>query len=687
MAELLIEIFSEEIPARMQARASADLSRLVVEGMKEAGLSFETVEDFATPRRLTLVVDGLPSAQPDIREERRGPKVDAPEKAVEGFLRANNVKLEDCEQRETKKGTFLFVVIEQKGRPTADVLAELLPVAFSKLPWPKSMRWGSGETKWVRPLQGLLTLFDGNVVDYEFGGLTACNTCRGHRFHAPTPFEVTGFADYREKLRSAYVILDPTERRKRILERARELAADEGFVLQEDNGLLDELAGLVEWPVPMMGEIEARFMAVPAEVLTTSMKINQKYLSLVDTAGNLVPRFITVANLEAEDGGAAIVAGNQFVLTARLADAEYFWNVDQKARLETRVPALRQVVFHAKLGSLGEKTRRVALLATNLSGFVPGAEALLCERSARLAKADLTSHMVGEFAELQGIMGRYYALHDGEDMAVANAIAAHYAPQGPSDACPNEPVSITVALADKLDTLAGFWLIDEKPTGSKDPYALRRAALGVIRLILENGLRLPLLTVLDRAFSGYPEKAAGDTASNLLAFFADRLKVHLRDTGVRHDLISAIFALGGEDDLVRLMARVQALSDFVHTDDGGNLLTAYRRAANILRIEEKKDKTSYDGDVAGELLAMAEESALNDALSSAAEDASRALKAEDFAEAMSALSQLRQPVDRFFDDVTVNAEEPELRENRLRLLAKIRHTLHQVADFSQIEGS
>ena len=686
MAGLLLELFSEEIPARMQGRAAGDLKRLVTDGLKGAGLELARAEAYATPRRLTLVVDGLPTAQPDVREERRGPRADAPEKAIEGFLRGNGISRDECEERETPKGVFLFAVIEQKGRPTAEVLAELLPKAIAELPWPKSMRWGSGTARWVRPLHSILALFDGAVVPFAFADVASGETTRGHRFHAAEPFAVTGFADYVQKLRDARVVLDPAERQRLIVAGATRLAEAEGLSLADDPALVEEIAGLVEWPVPVMGAFDERFLAVPAEVLVTTMRVNQKYLSLRHGDGRLAPRFVTVANLEAEDGGKQIAAGNRYVLTARLKDAEFFWEQDRKTRLEDRVPRLAQMVFHARLGSLQDKVARITSLAGHLAARILGAEVARCERAAWLAKADLISEMVFEFPELQGVMGRYYALNDGEPAEVAEAIAEHYSPLGPTDRCPRAPTAVAVALADKLDTLVGFFAIDEKPTGSRDPFALRRAALGVIRLVLENGLRLPLRQAFAEAQRLYGQAEDAALQDELMGFFADRLKVHLREQGVRHDLISAVFALTGEDDLVRLMARVEALSGFLDSDDGANLLVAYRRAANILRIEEKKDGTSHDGAADPARLRQAEENALAEALEGARGRAAAALETEDFEGAMTALATLRHPVDAFFDAVTVNAEEAALRVNRLRLLSQIRSTLHQVADFGQIEG-
>jgi len=685
MPELLLELFSEEIPARMQARAAADLERLVCDALNEAGLAWETVAAHATPRRLTLVVDGVPAAQPDTREERRGPRVDAPDKAIDGFLRATGLSRDDCEARDTGKGTFLFAVIERRGRPTAELLAELLPAACAALPWPKSMRWGAGETRWVRPLHGILALFDGAVVPFSFAGVDSGDESRGHRFLAPDAFAVTDFRDYREKLRAARVIIDADERGREIQAQAEALAAAEGLRLVADPALVAENAGLTEWPVCLLGRFDERFLEVPPEVLQTTLRVNQKYLSLTGADGALAPRFVAVANLEAEDGGRQIVAGNEYVTTARLADAEFFWQQDRKQSLESRLPALDDMVFHERLGSVGDKVRRIEQLAGLLAGHL-GADPDEARRAARLAKADLVSDMVYEFPELQGLMGRYYALNDGEAPVVAEAVGQHYAPQGPGDDCPSAPVSVAVALADKLDTLVGFWTIDEKPTGSRDPFALRRAALGVIRLILENGLRLPLLGTFGQAAALYGEDDAGGLAVDLLSFFADRLKVHLREQGVRHDLISAVFALSAEDDLVRLMARVAALRGLIDSDDGANLLTAYRRAANILRIEEKKDGGSYDPPADPAAFVEAEEAALKTALDGAGDVADGALRREDFPSAMAALAGLRAPVDRFFDTVTVNAPASDLRANRLRLLAEIRATVNRVADFSQIEG-
>lgn len=687
MAELLLELFSEEIPARMQARAAQDLSKLVTDGLKAADLGFDKVEALVTPRRLTLIVDGLPEKQPDLREERRGPRADAPEKAINGFLAGNCVTLDQCEKRETPKGVFLFAIVEQKGRAASEVINDIIEDAMNKLPWPKSMRWADQKIRWVRQLDRILCLFDGKVIPVTYGPVTAQDTTRGHRFLAPAEFSVANAADYKEKLRAAKVMLDREERKQVILEGAKKLAASEGFALLEDNGLLEEVCGLVEWPVPVMGKVDDQFMDIPREVLETSMREHQKYFVVEDKAGKLAARFITVSNMVTADKNAKIIAGNERVLRARLHDAKFFWDQDRKVTLQSRLPKLDSIVFHAKLGSLAERVMRLRGLARELSADIPNCDVKLADRAAEIGKADLVSQMVFEFTELQGLMGKYYAENDGEAPEVANAIAEHYAPAGPSDMCPTAPVSVDLALAEKLDTLAGFFAIDEKPTGSKDPFALRRAALGVIRLVLENGLRLPLGRIFAFAVSQYPADIRRDEAvEDLLAFFADRLKVHLREQGVRHDLVSAVFALDGEDDLVRLLARVEALSDFVSGESGVNLMAGYKRASNILRIEEKKDGTSYDADVSADLLSLEEERKLYEALIDVRHKALPLLRDEDYAAAMTEFARLREPVDTFFEKVTVNSDNADERANRLKLLAQIRTALHDIADFSKIES-
>jgi glycyl-tRNA synthetase beta chain len=694
MAELLVELFSEEIPARMQRRAAEEFQRLVASGLAEARLAGATVETFVTPRRLTLVAHGVPAEQPEAVEERKGPRVGAPPAAIEGFLRASGLaSLDEAEVRETDRGAFYAAILRRPGQPARDALPPVLAAAMAALPWPKSMRWGEGAVRWVRPLHNILAIFDGAplALHWPLGGastraLIANAETRGHRFLAPHPFTVRDFADYHAKLAAAKVMLDHRERCERIAADLARLAAAQALTVRDDPALIEEVAGLVEWPVVLLGRIDLPFMALPPEVLTTAMRAHQKYFALLDGEGRLAPRFALVANIETADGGAAIVAGNERVLRARLSDARFFWDQDRKVSLEARLPRLKDRVFHAKLGSDFDRAERLAALARRLAPHV-GADAAAAERAARLAKADLTAEMVGEFPELQGIMGRYYALHDGEAREVADAIAEHYAPQGPADRCPAAPISMAVALADKIDTLVGFFAIGEKPTGSKDPFALRRAALGVIRIVLENGLRLRLLEAFRAARTGYGFAAGdGEAERELLGFFAERLKVHLRSEGVRHDLIAAVFAAGEEDDLVRLLARVAALRDFLSTDDGANVQAALKRAGNIVRIEEQKDGSHYRGDVREDLLEEIEEKRLFTALRTARTRIAEALAEERFADAMGVVAGLRAPVDAFFDHVQVNCPASEVRANRLRLLSQIRSALGDVADFGLIEG-
>ena len=683
MPELLLELLSEEIPARMQARAADDLKRLVGDGLKGAGLSFTNAQTYVTPRRLTLVVHGLPAKQADISEERRGPRADAPEQAKQGFMKSLP-KDTKVTERETEKGTFLFAQVEQAGGKTRLILPGIIQAALQALPWPKSMRWGTGKARWVRPLHSILAVYDQEGLEMEFAGIQAGVTTRGHAFMAPAGISVSDFADYEKAMKAAKVVIDPDARKQTISGDAARMCKGAGVTLKDDPALLDEVAGLVEWPVVLMGDIDAEFMDVPPEVLITSMRKHQKYFACLDAKGNLAPKFVVVANRETADGGRQVIAGNERVLRARLADAKFFWDQDRKTTLASKAPQLKERVFHAKLGTLDEKVDRMQALAAALCDYVPKADRDKVRSAARLAKADLSTGMVGEFPDLQGVMGAYYARFDGESEAVAAAISDHYSPLGPSDACPSKPESVCVALADKIDSLVGFWSIDEKPTGSKDPYALRRSALGVIRLIIENKLRLPLLSVFAQSRDLYGKGEA--VGPDLMAFFADRLKVHLREQGVKHDHIDAVFALGGEDDLVRLLARVEALADFLGSDDGGNLLTAYRRAANILKIEEKKDATSYAAQPDDTLLKDDAERALYSALKDAAPVIAEKVAAEDFTGAMAALAGLRAPVDAFFDKVTVNTDDAKVRENRLKLLSMIRTALEGVADFSKIEG-
>ncbi|QDI81703.1 glycine--tRNA ligase subunit beta [Methylorubrum populi] len=696
MPDLLLELLSEEIPARMQRRAAEDLKKLVTDALVERGFLYEGAKAFATPRRLALHIAGLPARGEAVREERRGPRVGAPEAAVQGFLKSAGLSSLDQATTVTdpKKGEFYLAVIERPGRETLDVLAEILPGIIKSFPWPKSMRWGAasaqpGSLRWVRPLQSIVATFGPetetpDVVPFAVEGISVGTTTRGHRFLSPEPFEVRRFDDYVPALERADVILDADRRKDIILHDAKDLAFARGLDLVEDEGLLEEVAGLVERPVVLMGSFEERFLEIPAEAIRATIRANQKCFVLRKSGSEeLAPAFLLVSNLVASDGGAAITAGNERVVRARLSDARFFWETDKATKLEDRLPKLDAIVFHEKLGTQGERVARIAALAKDIAPLV-GADPALAERAARLAKADLVTEMVGEFPELQGLMGRKYAELQGEHPSVAAAIEEHYKPVGPSDRVPTDPVSIAVALADKLDTLAGFWSIDEKPTGSKDPYALRRAALGVIRALIERSLRLSLASLVAPRFAN----AGTERTADLLAFFADRLKVYLRDQGARHDLIDAVFALPGQDDLLLVVRRVEALGAFLATDDGKNLLAGYKRAANILRIEEKKDGRTYDAAPDAALAASGEpeERALAEALTAAREEASAAVAAEDFSGAMRALSRLRAPVDAFFEKVTVNADDPALRRNRLLLLNALRAATREVAEFSRIEG-
>ncbi|WP_262296219.1 glycine--tRNA ligase subunit beta [Microvirga sesbaniae] len=751
MPDLLLELFSEEIPARMQRRAAEDLKKLVTDALVERGFLYEGAKAFATPRRLALQVAGLPVKGQDVREERKGPRVGSPDAAIQGFLKGAGLSsIEQAKiESDPKKGEFYVAVIERPGRSTPDVLAEILPGIVKTFPWPKSMRWGTasrepGSLRWVRPLHSIICTFgpeteDPEVVRFEVDGIVSGDVTKGHRFLAPGEIRVKRFDDYAPALERARVVIDADRRKDMILHDAKDLAFAQGLELVEDEGLLEEVAGLVEWPVVLMGSFDEAFLDIPPEVIRTTIRANQKCFVLRDSGtGRLANRFLLTSNLIAADGGKTIVGGNERVVRARLSDAKFFWETDQKVKLEDRLEKLKSIVFHEKLGTQYERVERIAALARELAPMV-GADPELAERGARLAKADLVTEMVGEFPELQGLMGRYYATLQGEHDSVAAAVEEHYKPLGPSDRVPTDPVSVAVALADKLDTLVGFWAIDEKPTGSKDPYALRRAALGVIRLVLENNLKLSLTSLLAKPFArtanaalfadflkakelveaieqspfapvvehpSVAELAAifrqrqiveGETlarlmharALDLLAFFADRLKVYLRDQGARHDLIDAVFSLEGQDDLLMIVRRVEALGRFLDTEDGRNLLAGYRRAANILRIEEKKDGRSYGETPDLQIVndqGQIEEKALAVVLDGAKREAASAVEAEDFEGAMRALSRLRQPVDAFFDKVTVNAEDPGLRANRLRLLNDIREATRTVADFSRIEG-
>ena len=689
MSELLLELFGEEIPSRMQARAADDLQRLMVAALAEANLAFEHMDAFATPRRLALCVTGLPPRQSDTREERKGPRVGAPEKALRGFLRGAGLdNIDQCEIREDRKGAFYVAISERKGRETPAVLAEIIPAIINRFPWPKSMRWGSGSLRWVRPLHSIACVFgpsenNSRIIEFEVDGLKSGNITHGHRFMAPDAIRVRHFSDYEQKLENAFVLLDADKRRARIREQAQRLASDNNLELVDDPALLEEVSGLVEWPVALLGRFDEDFLDLPPEVLETSMRKHQKYFALRSAGtGKLSNHFIVVSNLAAKDGGTAITQGNERVLRARLADARFFWDQDLKTPLGLRTAELDAITFHAKLGSQGERVRRITALARDIAPFVDADEDEAAEAAA-LCKSDLVTQMVGEFPDLQGLMGRHYAEKNCVKPYVAKAIEDHYKPQGPKDAVPGNPISIAVALADKIDTLVGFWAIDEKPTGSKDPYALRRAALGVIRIVLENDLRLDLRALL--VLSGHYHDKAIDS-DDLMRFFADRLKVYLRDKGARHDLIDAVFALPDQDDLLMIVRRVEALADFLDSDDGANLLAGVKRAANILRIEEKKDQRRFDGPVNENLLTEPAEKALLAAIDEASNTAAAAIRREDFTAAMTAMAALRSPVDAFFDGVTVNADDPLLRENRLNLLAQIRTATLAVADFSKISG-
>jgi len=763
MPELLLELFSEEIPARMQAKAADDLRRMVTDKLVAEGLVYEGAKAFATPRRLALTVHGIPARQPDLKTERRGPKIGAPDAAVQGFLKATGLKsLDEATIQKDPKGDFYIALIEKPGRPAIDVIAEILPVIIRTFPWPKSMRWGarsakSGSLSWVRPLHAITATFgleteEPDVVPFAVDGIEAGQTTYGHRFMAPGPISVRRFEDYEAKLKAAKVILDPQARKDIILEDAKELAFAQGLELVEDQVLLDEVSGLVEWPVVMMGSFEQEFLAIPDEVIRATIRNNQKCFVVKDPkTGKLTNKFVLTANLEATDGGKTIVAGNERVIRPRLSDAKFFYETDLKTKLEDRLPKFEQIVFHEKLGTQAERIKRIERLAAEIAPLV-GADVEKAKRAAQLAKADLLTEVVGEFPELQGLMGKYYAVAQGEDASVAAASEEHWKPQGPTDRVPTDPVSVAVALADKIDTLVGFWAIDEKPTGSKDPFALRRAALGVIRLILENQLRVrvtdlaqssylchlatinaqwrlfsfdgsedssqliaceiirdwskysarQLFVMYGRARSphdgddeiAFPNQPEGpfrwpkveSLPNDLLAFFADRLKVQLREQGARHDLVDAVFSLGGQDDLLLVVRRVEALGKFLDSDDGKNLLAGTKRASNILAIEEKRDKRTFDGAPDAALYKLDEEKALAKAIDQVKTEASAAVAKEDFAAAMTAMAKLRPAVDAFFDKVKVNDDDPKVRENRLKLLNEIRAATRAVADFSKIEG-
>lgn len=699
MAELLLELFSEEIPARMQSAAAERLKEAVLSGLKEHGLSHKTVDAYATPRRLTLVVDGIPKTQSATSEERRGPRTDAPEQALEGFLRSTGLKKSELEVRTTPKGEFYFAILKTASASASDALTKLLQEVLAKFSWPKSMRWGSRTVRWVRPLHSILCLFDGEVLPIAFGSVKSSDKTSGHRFLAPKAFAVKDAKDYQKKLLEHKVMLCANERKEKIQEESERLARSHTANIVEDAGLLDEVTGLVEWPVPLIGKIDDRFMSLPPEVLQTAMRSHQKYFSLAHANGEMAPYFVTVANIESQDHGQRIIAGNERVLRARLEDAKFFWDLDRRHGLDSRLPALKNMIFHAKLGSVYEKVERVVGLAKLLAVWVPHANLLQVERAAWLCKADLTTEMVGEFPELQGLMGSYYASESKEAPEISVAIKSHYSPLGPKDKVPFEPVSIAVALADKIDTLVGLFAVGEKPTGSKDPFALRRAALGVIRIILENNIRMPLHLAFEKALNHFkiadfpaPEGVKEKTKekkeriiAELVEFFADRLKVLLRDQSISYDLIEAVFDGGHEDDLERLVRRVKALDAFIDSEDGADLLAAYRRASNIVSAEEKKDEKSYQGQPKKDLLVDQEEIALYQWFDQAKSNLEASLKAENYEETMKILAGVRDKIDNFFDNVIVNCDNAATRKNRLLLVSQFRSFLNQVADFSKIE--
>lgn len=702
MPDLLFELFSEEIPARMQAKAADDLRRMVTDRLVAEGLVYEGAKAFATPRRLTLTVHGIPARQSDLKEERRGPRVGGPDAAIAGFLKATGLASigEAKIQRDPKKGDFYIALIEKPGRATLDVLADMLPVIIRTFPWPKSMRWGersgrSGALQWVRPLHSIVATFgleteEPDIVNFTVEGIKAGQTTHGHRFMAPDAISVRRFEDYEAKLLAAKVVLDPERRKDIILTDARQLTFAQGFELVEDPALLDEVAGLVEWPVVLMGSFEKEFLAIPGEVIRATIRNNLKCFVVNDPkTGKLTNKFIPTANIEASDGGKAITAGNERVIRARLSDAKFFYQSDLKTRLEDRLPKFDNIVFHEKLGTQGERIARIERLAAEIAPLV-GADVEKAKRAARLAKADLLTEVVGEFPELQGLMGKYYALAQGEDASVAAASEEHYKPQGPNDRVPADPVSVAVALADKIDTLVGFWAIDEKPTGSKDPYALRRAALGIIRIAIEHRHNLYPRYYLESHIKRFRPELSDVEISHIgdsfRVFFEDRLTVQLRDQGARHDLVESVLHSGGREvGLLSIVHRVEALGKFLDTDDGKNLLAGTKRAENILRIEEKKDGKSYDEGPDPLLYSLAEETTLATAIDRVEAEARAAVAKEDFTAAMSALAKLRPAVDAFFDKVKVNDDEPKVRENRLKLLNEIRAATRAVADFSKIQ--
>lgn len=678
MAEFLFEIFSEEIPARMQQKAADDLEKLVTEKLNDAKLTFDGVKSYVTARRLVLSITDLASVQPDVSEERRGPRADAPDQAIAGFLRGAGVLREDLVEREDKKGTFLYAIIDQKGCSASDVIAEFMPEIIRNFPWPKSQRWGAGSLRWVRPLHSILCIMDGDIIDFEIDSINSSNKTYGHRFMAPNEITVNDFTSYNEALKNAYVVLDRFERIENIDSEAQKLAKNAGLTLVEDKTLLGEVAGLAEYPVVLMGSFDEEFLDVPSEALTSAMRTHQKYFSLKDNKGNLANKFIFVSNMKTNDNGAKIIDGNERVLHARLSDTKFFWDQDLKSKLADHLSALNDIVFHAKLGTVGVRVKRLEVLSGYIAELI-SADVEKAKLAAKLSKSDLVTGMVDECPELQGLMGKYFALAEGQDAQVADAIADHYSPKGPADSCPSAPVSIALALAEKIDTLVGFFAIDEKPTGSKDPFALRRAALGIIRLITENNIRIDLDQAILKSASSYD---LNFDIEDLLKFFWDRLKVYAKDRNIRHDIIGAEFNW----DFVKMLSKAEALQNFVVTDDGENLLAGYKRAVNILKAEENKDGVNFDGDIVLDQLTMEEEKTLFATLNDVTVKTSDALKKEEFEIAMTALAGLRSPIDAFFDKVTVNSDNKSERESRLKLLSHIRATMNSVVEFSKIEG-
>lgn len=693
MSQLLLELFSEELPSWMQQPAAHQLKNLMESGLHEAGLFTENITTYVTPRRLTCIITGLPTSQQDRVEERRGPRVGAPEEAILGFINSCAITRDKLETRVTPKGEFYVAVLHINAKPIAQILTTIIENILHKFSWPKSMRWGEYPIRWVRPLKRILALLDEETLPVHFGHLKASNLTEGHRFLHPGAFSVTSVSDYLEKLRSHAVILNQDERKQLILDALTKQAAALKLEINDDEGLLDEVTGLVEFPTLLLGTIDYKFMSLPPEVLITTLRHHQRYFTLHNPHGSLAPYFITIANIPAKnDGSSPIVHGNERVLRARLEDAKFFFDHDQKSELESYLPKLTDVVFHAKLGSVHEKTERVTSLAKFLAVWVPHANLIHVERAASLLKADLVCGLVGEFPELQGTMGYYYAKANDEPHDIALAIKEHYAPGGRSDSCPSAPISVVCSLADKIDSLVGLFIIDEKPTGSRDPFALRRAALGCIRILLENKIRLPLNILLEKALNFYPksllkhEKHSKEAVQELLDFFADRLKYYLKEQNIRHDYIASVFDQTKDVDLYRIYLAVQALNHFLQTENGQNVYAAYKRATNIVRIEEKKDDTTYQHEADEDLLEQDEEKALYAALEKAQPIITSALHQDRFEDAMKEVADLRRVLDQFFDYVPVNCENKHLRRNRLYLLSSIRGILDHIANFSLIEG-